>query len=156
METISQLEIKASIQVLKPALEVYDAIVNPDKMNKYFIKESTGFMKEGEMVVWKFPEMDMSCDVKVDKAEKDKYISFFWDGADDGEDTFVEITLKEIEPEITLVTVTERSKANNEAGIIWLKRNTGGWASFLAFLKAWMEYGINLRKGAYHSSQIKD
>lgn len=27
--------------------------------------------------------------------------------------------------------------------------NTEGWANFLACLKAWMEYGINFRKGAF-------
>ena len=38
---------------------------------------------------------------------------------------------------------------NNEAGIKWLKGNTEGWANFLACLKAWLEYGIHLRKGAF-------
>jgi hypothetical protein len=49
----------------------------------------------------------------------------------------------------TLVTVTEKSMENNEAGIKWLKGNSGGWANFLACLKAYLEYGINLRKGAF-------
>jgi len=38
---------------------------------------------------------------------------------------------------------------NDEAGIKWLKSNTEGWANFLACLKAFLEYGINLRKGAF-------
>jgi hypothetical protein len=38
---------------------------------------------------------------------------------------------------------------NSAAGIKWLQGNRGGWANFLACLKAWMEYGINLRKGAF-------
>jgi len=49
----------------------------------------------------------------------------------------------------TLVTITEKSMENNEAGIKWLKGNTEGWANFLACLKAYMEYGINLRKGGF-------
>jgi hypothetical protein len=49
----------------------------------------------------------------------------------------------------TLVNITEKSRENNEAGIKWLKGNTEGWANFLACLKAWLEYGINLRKGAF-------
>ena len=31
----------------------------------------------------------------------------------------------------------------------WLVGNTEGWANFLACLKAWMEYKVNLRKGAF-------
>jgi hypothetical protein len=38
---------------------------------------------------------------------------------------------------------------NDEAGRRWLMQNTEGWANFLACLKAWLEYGINLRKGAF-------
>jgi len=52
------------------------------------------------------------------------------------------------------VTVTEKSRDNNEAGIRWLKSNTEGWANFLACLKAYLEYGINLRKGAFDPSQM--
>lgn len=28
-------------------------------------------------------------------------------------------------------------------------QTTGGWSNFPACLKAWLEYGINLRKGAF-------
>jgi hypothetical protein len=38
---------------------------------------------------------------------------------------------------------------NDEKGIKWLQGNTAGWANFLACLKAYLEYGINLRKGAF-------
>jgi hypothetical protein len=49
----------------------------------------------------------------------------------------------------TVVTITEKSRNNDEAGIKWLTGNTAGWANFLACLKAFLEYGINLRKGAF-------
>jgi hypothetical protein len=52
------------------------------------------------------------------------------------------------------VTVREKSRDNDEAGIKWLKGNTAGWANFLACLKAYLEYGINLRKGAIDVSQL--
>ncbi len=151
---MEQLEIKAGLQILKPIHEVYDAIIDPNKMKNYFISKSSGYMKAGETLIWKFPEMEMEFPVTIGKIEKDKYISFYWDGAMDGEQTFVEINLKPNADEGTFVTVTEKSKANNEAGILWLKRNTEGWANFLACLKAWMEYGIHLRKGAFTPEQM--
>ena len=40
-------------------------------------------------------------------------------------------------------------KSLPEAGLAWLKGNTEGWANFLACLKAYVEHGINLRKGAF-------
>ena len=151
---MQQLEIKARLQILKPAGEVFDNIVDPDKMKNYFISQSSGFMKEGELLIWKFPEMDIEFPVTIGKIESGKYVSYYWDGAMDGEQTFVEISLQQVSADITLVLVTEKSKANNEAGIKWLKNNTEGWANFLACLKAWMEYGVHLRKGAFNPSQL--
>jgi len=34
-------------------------------------------------------------------------------------------------------------------GIQWFGGNTEGWANFLACLKAYLEFGINLRKGGF-------
>ncbi len=141
------LEIKTGIQIQKPPHEVFEAIVDPEKMKNYFISESTGRMEEGKELVWKFPEFEMKIPVRVGKIEKDQYISYHWD--DNGHEQLVEITLLAKGDNDTHVTVTEKSRDNDEAGIKWLKGNTEGWANFLACLKAWLEYGINLRKGAF-------
>lgn len=142
------LEIKAALQILKPVREVFEAIVNPEKMSNYFISESSGKMEEGRNLIWRFPEFDLEVPVKVGKIEKDKYISYYWNG-EDGTELLVEMTLTATDSNTTLVTVTEKSRNNDEAGINWLKGNTEGWANFLACLKAYLEYGINLRKGAF-------
>lgn len=144
----NHLQIRTAIQIQKPAHEVFEAIVNPEKMANYFISQSTGRMEEGKNLIWKFPEFDMDCPVRVGKIEMDKFISYHWD-TEDGRETLVEITLTARDHKNTRVTVTEKSMENNEAGINWLKGNTEGWANFLACLKAWLEYGINLRKGAF-------
>jgi uncharacterized protein YndB with AHSA1/START domain len=85
--------------------------------------------------------------VRVSKTEQDKYISYYWD-IDDIE-LLVEITLTPVNSTGTIVTVTEKSRNNDEAGISWLRGNTEGWANFLACLKAYLDYGINLRTGAF-------
>jgi len=54
----------------------------------------------------------------------------------------------------TFITIIEKDRDNDERGIKWLKGNTQGWANFLACLKAYLEYGINLRKGAFDTSQM--
>ena len=142
-----KLEIKTSIQVLKPAYEVFEAIVDPAKMSNYFISKSSGRMEAGKTLMWEFPEFEEETPVRIGEIEEDKSISFYWEI--DGEEMLAEITLTPKGDHATLVSVTEKSKENNEAGIKWLKGNTEGWANFLACLKAYMEYGINLRKGAF-------
>jgi uncharacterized protein YndB with AHSA1/START domain len=141
------LEVKAAIQVSKGTEEVFEAIVDPAKMSNYFISESTGRMEEGKKLIWRFPEFDMDCPVRVAKIERNKYISFFWDS--DGFELLTEMTLTTRPDKSTLISITEKSRQNDEAGIRWLIGNTEGWANFLACLKAYLEYGINLRKGAF-------
>ena len=142
-----QLEIKAALQIQKPAEEVFEAIADPEKMKHYFISSGSGRLMEGAIVIWKFPEFDMEVPVEVKKAEKNQYISFNWGSKE--EPMLVEISLQSQEDSSTVVTVTEKGKENNAEGIEWLKGNTEGWANFLACMKAYMEYGINLRKGAF-------
>ena len=142
------LDIKATLQIQKPAHVVFEAIVDPVHMTNYFISESTGRLEEGKDLIWHFPEFTFEAPVKGGKIEKDKYISFYWEG-EKGEQLIVEITLESKENNSTLVTVTEKSMPLSEAGLTWLQRNTEGWANFLACLKAYVEYGINLRKGAF-------
>ena len=141
------LEIKAALQISKPGYEVFEAIVDPVKMSNYFISKGSGRMEEGKRVIWKFPEFDMEAPIRVSKIEKNKYISYYWDS--DGIDTLVEMKLTPKGDNSTLVNITEKSRKNDEAGIKWLQGNTEGWANFLACLKAYLEYGINLRKGAF-------
>lgn len=143
----TSLTIKTSIQIAKPPHDVFEAIVDPGKMCHYFIAASTGRMEEGRHLSWRFPEFDIDIPVRVGKMERHSYISYYWDH--EGRELLVEMTLEHRDGNATLVTVTEKDMNNDEAGIKWLKSNTEGWANFLACLKAYLEYGINLRKGAF-------
>jgi uncharacterized protein YndB with AHSA1/START domain len=147
MTDVQSLEIKVMLQISKPIADVFEAIVDPVKMSNYFLSQSNGRMEEGKSLIWRFPEFDMDVPVRVVKIVQNTYISYFW--TNDNEDTLVEMNLVPVQDSSTLVTITEKSKNNDEAGLIWLKQNTEGWANFLACLKAWLEYGINLRKGGF-------
>ena len=155
MSSPHQLQIKAALKIQKPAHQVFEAIVDPAQMSNYFISKSSGRMEEGKTLQWQFPEMDMEFPIRVKKVEQDKFISYEWDDVD-GAKTLVQMTLKPVGDNEAFITITEGTKENNEAGINWLGRNTEGWANFLACLKAWLEYGINLRKGAFDPSQMPE
>ncbi|MGV3656595.1 MAG: SRPBCC domain-containing protein [Chitinophagaceae bacterium] len=142
------LEISAGIQIAKLPHEVFEAIADPQHMSNYFILQSSGRMEEGKDLVWRFPEFDMDVPVRVGKIEKDRYISFYWET--EGHELLVEIRLEPATADTTVVRITEGKMEASEAGIAWLKGNTEGWANFLACLKAYLEFGINLRKGGFN------
>ena len=141
------LEINTALQIQKPIAAVFEAIADPAQMCHYFISDSTGRLESGKTLIWKFPEFTMEIPVRVVNVVPPQYIAYYW--ADNGRDLLVEISLTIHENDSTLVRVTEKSRENDETGIKWLKGNTEGWANFLACLKAYLEYGINLRKGGF-------
>lgn len=145
---MEQLQAKASIQISKPMEEVFEAIVDPKKMSNYFISESSGRMEEGKTLTWKFPEFEESFPIEVAEVESPKFVAFLWEGAT-GNKLRVEINLQEMKNSTTLVKITEGKMDNDPAGLAWVTGNTEGWANFLACLKAYLEYGINLRRGAF-------
>ncbi len=145
---MQQLEIKTAIQIARSKYDIFKAIVEPEKMSGYFISSSSGSLQEGKTVNWTFPEFPDSFPVKVVQVNASEKVLFEWDGAE-GFKTTVEINLEKITDTQTLVTITEGKMEVTEQGIKWYGQNTEGWANFLASLKAYMEHGINLRKGAF-------
>lgn len=135
---------KATLQIQKPVGEVFEGIVNPEKITHYFISESSGRMETGKELNWKFPEFPDVFPVKEIKIETNRFVSFIWD-----EETTVNIVLEAQPDNSTIVKVTEDGKAYTEENLQWVIGNTEGWANFLACMKAYLEYGVHLRKGAF-------
>lgn len=145
--TTKKLEINVAMQIQRPVHQVYETIVNPEIMSNYFISKSSGLMEEGNELIWNFPEFDGDYPVRIGRMIKDEYISFYW-FVDDIEH-LVEMNLTEKENNSTLVNISEKSRDNDEQGLKWLSGNSFGWANFLTCLKGYIEYKINLRKGAF-------
>ncbi len=138
------LESNTALQIQKPIEEVFEGIVNPEIMTKYFISESSGRLETGKEVVWKFPEFPDEYPVKETKIEANHFISFVWDP-----ETVVKIRLEKLADNSTLVKVNENGKELNADNLKWALGNSAGWANFLACMKAYLEYGVQLRKGAF-------
>ncbi len=145
---MEQLEIKTGIQIARSCKDIFEAIVEPEKMTNYFISQASGSMEEGKTIDWIFPEFPDSFPVKVLKIKDPENVIFEWDGSDTFKTT-VEINLEKIANSQTLIRITEGKMEVNEQGIKWYGQNTEGWVNFLTCLKAYMEHGINLRKGAF-------
>lgn len=135
---------KAAIGIQKPIEEVFEAIIRPEIMSQYFISKGSGRLEAGTEVHWEFPEFEGSFPVQIKEVKTNELISFVWDP-----DSLVEIKLEQGKSGYTVVRVSEEGHRNDEAGIKWLVGQTEGWTNFLNCMKAWLEYGIHLRKGAF-------
>lgn len=139
------LSAKAALQINKPLSEVFEAVVNPEIMCNYFIAKGSGRMETAAVLFWSFPEFEGSFPLTVTEVVPDERIVFYW-GAEDQKEVTITFGLYK---DATVVHVTEGSENLTDKNLDWAIGNTEGWTSFLLCMKAWMEYGVNLRKGAY-------
>lgn len=116
-------------------------------MRNYFISHASGTLEPGVTVQWSFPEFEGNFPVLGKEIQPFSYISFDWSAGKEGQ--LVEIFLTPQEDGSTVVKIVESTMENTEEGILAMKQQTEGWANFLACLKAFLEYGINLRTGAF-------
>lgn len=142
---MDKLTAKASIAIQKPVSEIFEAIINPASIQNYFISKGSGRLEKGKEVFWEFPEFEGSFPIKVIELIPEELVIFEWDP-----NSIVEIRLRSIAENDTVVTVQETGYQMDEAGIKWLVGQTEGWANFLACMKAWIEFKIPLRKGAFN------
>jgi len=141
---MEKLTAKATIGIQKPVSEVFEAIVDPDIMQNYFISKSSGRMEVGKEIFWSFPEFEGSYPLTTTEIFPNEKIVFVWDP-----ESVVTIEFQKFSDNDTVVKVFEEGHQSDEKGIKWAIGQTEGWANFLACMKAWLEYGIHLRKGAF-------
>jgi uncharacterized protein YndB with AHSA1/START domain len=140
-----RINTKVQMGILKPAHEVFEAIVDPDKMNKYFITTSTGRMESGKTLIWTWDDFDAAHEVKAKEVEKDKLVSFTWEGS--GVECLVVIKLDQKGENQTLVKITESDWPADFKGANRCMGQVEGWTHFLCCLKAYLEHNVNLRVG---------
>ena len=143
--TENTITARVQMGILKPSGEIFDAIINPEIMCKYFISGSTGKMESGKTLTWTWTDYEGEHEIKVGKIEKDKVVSFEWNGS--GVNCVVVITLEAKGENRTLVKVTESDWPADYKGANQCMGQVEGWTHFLLCMKAYLEYGIDLRIG---------
>ena len=147
------LKFQVQTKIQKPIEEVFDAVQNPDKLSGYFTNGGASApLVEGPTVEWAFEDTPGEkigpFPVKVKKVIPNEQIVFEWEGAP-GRDTRVEMNFEKTGPSETLVRISESGWQETQDELNRSYGNCMGWSQMVSALKAYTEYGINLRKGAY-------
>lgn len=141
---------EVSIIIQKPVNEVFDAVYNPQKLSSYFTTAGASApLAEGTTVQWEFADFPGPFPVPVKQTVQDKLIVIEWEASEGGYNTQTEFIFEALNPQETKVKINETGWREDEAGLKSSYQNCMGWSQMACALKAYLEYGINLRQGAY-------
>ena len=138
---------QVQLKIRKPVAEVFEAVADPAKLGGYFVQRSSGRLESGATVMWKFPELDAEFPVKVGEITPNQRITLEWESAELGYNTLVEMLFEPLDADSTMVRIRESGWRPTEKAIESSYGNAGGWMHMMACMKAYLEYGINLRAG---------
>jgi uncharacterized protein YndB with AHSA1/START domain len=141
---------EVQLKIRKPVAEVFEAVVDPKKLSGYFTRTASGRLAPGQTVMWSFVEFPEEFPVKCKEVKTNERIVFEWESAEGGYDTRIEMNFKSLDDGSTMVQVSESGWKDTEKGIKSSYDNCGGWMHFECALKAYLEYGINLREGGVY------
>ena len=149
-----QLKFSVAARVAKPVTEVFEAVVNPAQLSRYFTTGGAkGRLETGATVTWDFADFPGAFPVQVVEVETNRKIVLKW-AADDadvpgGYNTTVTMTFESLDDGRTLVRIAEEGWHETPGGLKASYVNCQGWSQMLCALKAYLEHGINLRDGMY-------
>ncbi len=148
-----ELRYRVFAHISKPPHEVFEAVADPDKLSHYFTTGGAkGRIEPGATVIWDFHDFPGAFPVQVIEVVPDERIMLEWEGEPDADyNVTVTMTFKPVDGDAgrTLVEIAEEGWRETESGLKGSYNNCMGWSQMLTALKAWVEYGINLREGMY-------
>ncbi|NNC10869.1 ATPase [Planctomonas sp. JC2975] len=151
---LEELRFLVSGYVRRPVAQTYEAVADPEQLSHYFTTGGArGRLEAGTTVTWDFSDFPGAFPVEVLEADPPRRIVIAWGGSETVDPQGRTTTTFEFEPvddgTRTLVTITESAWRPTQSGAKSAFGNCEGWTGMLAALKAWVEYGINLRDGFY-------
>ena len=148
------LTFKVSARIAKPVAEVFEAVADPGELSRYFTTGGAkGRLETGATVTWDFHDFPGAFPVWVVDVVPEKRIVLQWEANDGASSasyrTTVTMTFEPLDDGRTLVTISEEGWRETETGLKASYGNCQGWMQMLCALKAYKEYGINLRDGMF-------
>lgn len=141
------MEIRATSAdtITKPVDAVFQAVVDPARLCKYFASAATGPLAPGASVTWTFADVNGEVDVRVKEYEENRRIVFVWSAT--GPETTVEMAFEAKGPGMTDFRVVETGWTMDREGVDLALRQTAGWTDFFCCLKAFLLFDVDLRRG---------
>ena len=141
----SDINVDVTQRVMKPVNDVFQAIVDPDKLSKYFVSSATAPLAAGQSVTWRFADVGGELVPEIEVIERDRRIVFTWEAS--GQKARVQIELLPYDEGSTKIHIVESAFPMTEEGVQRALEQAKGWTDFIACMRAYLEFGVRLRQG---------
>ncbi|MCY9660696.1 SRPBCC family protein [Paenibacillus chondroitinus] len=131
--------------IAKPANEVFEAFVDPEKIGNFWFSSSSERWTPGKTIQLRYDEYNADGEIRVKDIVKDEKITFEWDY---GHVHLVTITFTAKDEMNTIIEVNEDGFSDDKESIPLLVGNKEGWVYTLTCLKAYLEHGITTLRAA--------
>lgn len=147
------LKFEVQIRIERPVADVFSAVYDPKRLSCFFTNGgASGPLDPGTTVEWAFadsPGKRIAFPVSVVESIENQAITLEWAGRSDGGNTTVQMRFETNANDASVVRIVESGWEENQSDLDRSYGNCMGWSQMLSALKAYVEYGIDLRKGAY-------
>jgi uncharacterized protein YndB with AHSA1/START domain len=129
------------MNILKPANEIFEAFVDPEKIGQFWFSSSSERWAQGKTITLRYEEYNAQGDILIKEIVENEKIVFEWAGG-----RIITIAFLPSEKGGTIVEVREEGfDESDEHFIEQLVDNKEGWVYMLSCLKGYMEFGVDLR-----------
>ncbi|MBN8585082.1 MAG: SRPBCC domain-containing protein [Ignavibacteria bacterium] len=141
---MEKIKFTVAVRIAKPIEEVFKAFTDNEILSSYFVTAASAPIKAvGDKITWSWGEH--KTDITVTEFEENKKVSFTWPAYKVDYDLNCTFEFETVDGK-TRVVVTEEGWKDDEAGINSSLMNNAGWKDMLLSMKAWVMYGVDLRK----------
>lgn len=135
------------MNILKPANEVFEAFVDPEKIGNFWFSSSSERWQQGKTIKLEYKEYNAIVDIEVMEIVDNQKIVYQW--GEPGQAHIITISLTKQDDLSTLVVVNEEGFKEDAPDFInQLIGNKEGWVFMLTCLKGYLEFDVNkLRTG---------
>ncbi|HEU4962249.1 MAG TPA: SRPBCC family protein [Bacilli bacterium] len=141
-------QVTAKMKIRKPAHDVFEAFVDPDKIGEFWFSSSSERWEQGKTITLRYEEYNATAVMKVLELVPDRKIVIA--GTPMEEELTSTFELTELEDGSTLIEVTETGFREDETLVDRMLGQQAGWVYVLTCLKAYLEFGANLRGALVH------
>lgn len=144
-------QITTKMRITKPTNEVFEAIVDPAKIGKFWFSSSSQRWIQGQKVTLRYEEYNAEVVIHIVEVEENKKIVYSW-GEEQNEETQVTIVLKELDNQSTIIEITESGFREEDPDVISkVIGQKEGWVYMLCCLKCYLENDVKeLRASLIH------